>query len=564
MTSTFNVQPSLRSIERWLRSEWPWLLPALVALLVALGTLDSSSYFLHFDTATESHAALDLLNGCLGYSASKPLPMWVMVPVLALGNGSPVWEMVPLAILSALALAALFRLVARLTGSTRWAMVAALWYVSLPTILYYTRIHIGYPLAFFTLGLAAQGERRYVWSGVAFGLAITAHPNFVVPIACWLFWSGLVHLFAGADTTRFWARLADLLKLGGSLLVPILVIEAAQFLYDGQVLGWSRGFVRETLRLSGGLRGEPWPLTYLLHLIAFSNGWLNLALLLVGLAYPFVRARRASLLDAAFLSAWSVLGFYSLRVAMGNTFLTPRMFAAAYPLLVIVAVATAARLAARLPLRAVAVLRPLAALVLPIGLFLAIVGHTLDAAVASRTAYNAVDRAFSEAAQAGLPVRYVGNWNAGRFFGMRHRVEVILNATDPHVIAEDKRAVLVFDGLDPAALGVSAALDPAAYVVTAYPHLAAYRPRAAENYAVSPAVLHELEQGAYGREGGAPSTQVEIWWPRDPAPPFDYSPIAADPNLYYSGSGCASPRPFGDGTKNFYHLLLEKVGLLAK
>ncbi|MEJ2150724.1 MAG: hypothetical protein P8Z40_14775, partial [Chloroflexota bacterium] len=157
MTSTFNVQPSLRSIERWLRSEWPWLLPALVALLVVLGTLDSSSYFLHFDTATESHAALDLLNGCLGYSASKPLPMWVMVPVLVLGNGSPVWEMVPLAILSALALAALFRLVARLTGSTRWAMVAALWYVSLPTILYYTRIHIGYPLAFFTLGLAAQG-----------------------------------------------------------------------------------------------------------------------------------------------------------------------------------------------------------------------------------------------------------------------------------------------------------------------------------------------------------------------------------------------------------------------
>jgi hypothetical protein len=563
MASSFNVQTLIRSIERWLRREWTWLLPALIALLVALGSTDSSSYFLHFDTATESHAALDLLNGCWGYAASKPLPMLVMVPVLALGHSDPVWEMIPLTILSALALAGLSRLVARLTGSARWGMVAALWYVSLPTILYYTRIHIGYPLAFFTLGLMAQGERRYGWSGVAFGLAITAHPNFVIPIACWLFWSGVIHLFGEAGEIRIWARLADLLRLGVGLLIPVLAIEGIEFLYDGQVLGWSRGYVREALRLSGGLHGEPWPITHLLHIMGFSNGWLNLALLLVGLAYPLVRERRASLADAAFLSAWSVLGFYSLRVAWGSTFLTPRMFAAVYPLLVIVAVVTAARLAARLPQSAVAALRPLAAIVLPIGLSLALIGHTLDAAVASRTGYEAIDRAFIQAAEAGVPVRYVGNWNAGRFFGMRRQVEVALNDTDPQIIAADRRAVLVFDGLDPAALGDDSALEPTAYTVTTFPHMAAYRPRAVENYGVSPTLIRELARGAYGREDGAPTTQVEIWWPRNPAPPYDYSPIAADPNHYYSGSGCASPRPFGFGTKNFYHLLLEKTGILT-
>jgi hypothetical protein len=569
MASTFNVQTPARSVERWLRKEWTWLLPILIALLVALGSSDSSSYFLHFDTATESHAALDVLNGCWGYSASKPLPMLIMVPVLALGNSNPAFELIPLTILSALALAALFRLVARLTGSTRWGMLAALWYLSLPTILYYSRIHIGYPLAFFILGIAAQEERWYGWSGVAFGLALTAHPNFAVPVSFWLFWSGLAYLLtyrSAADKTGLLSRIGDLLRLGGGMLIPILAVESIQFLYDGQVLGWSQGYIREALRLSESLHGGSWPPTHLLHIVGFSNGWLNLALLLIGLAYPFVRERRITLADAVFLSAWSVLGFYSLRVARGSTFLTPRMFAAAYPLLVTTTIITAARLASRLPSRMSAALRPLIAVMLLIGLPLALIEHTLDVAVASHTGYNAVDQAFSEAAREGVPVRYVGNWNAGRFFGMRHQVEVGLNDTDPASIVMDRRAVLIFDGLDPVTLADGAVLDPALYEISTVPHMAAYRPRAIENYALSPAFIHELEQGAYGRKAGVPTTYVEVWWPRNPTsvPVYDYGEVAGDPNHYYSGSGCASPRPFGYGTQNFYHLLLAKARRVAE
>jgi hypothetical protein len=456
-----------------------------------------------------------------------------------------------------------------LTGSTRWGLVAALWYFSLPTILYYSRIHIGYPLAFFTLGLAVQEERWYGWSGVAFGLALTAHPNFVVPVGFWLFWSGLAYLLGHrneAEKTSLLDRTSDLLRLGGGMLIPILVVEGIQFLYDGQVLGWSRGYIREALRLSESLHGESWPSTHLLHIIGFSNGWLNLVLLLIGLAYPFVRERRITLTDAVFLSAWSVLGFYSLRVAQGSTFLTPRMFAAVYPLLVTTTVITTARLVSRIPSRITAALRPLITIILLIGLPLALIEHTLDAAVASHTGYNAIDQAFSEAAKEGVPVRYIGNWNAGRFFGMRHQVEVGLNDTEPDVILADRGAVLVFDGFDPAMLGVSAALDPTAYTVEVLPHMAAYRPRAIENYALSPAFIHELEQGVYGRKAGTPTTYVEVWWPRNPTsvPAYDYSGVAGDPNHYYSGSGCASPRPYGYGTQNFYHLLLSKVKIVAE
>lgn len=541
-----------------------WIVPAAFFLLITAGTLSSSSYFLHFDTATQHVAAVDLLRGCWGYTAATFTPMLLIAAGYAAVGINPLVEPVLLSLLGAAMAAAFYRTAERHTRSPRWSMLGALWFMTLPTVLYYTRMHIGYALAFFALGVWLHTERRYLWAGVMLGLALTSHFNYIVPIAAWLGWSFL--------TDRETRRLRSLGLLIGGLLLPLLVLETARFLFTGVAFGWARSVVEDALRLSdgaGGGDGDGWPVWHILHMMGFANGWGHVAILAAGLGYPFVREKKLSLMDAVFLTGWSLVGFYSLRVSLlHNTFLTPRMFSAAYPLLALTSIYTLGRLARRLDARLNVgvhrLSRAAGALIVVLALPAALLGQSLDALVGSRTAYADAADIASHAVEAGLPVRYFGVYHVGLELGQRYGIDMGINENSVDVIAADTGAVLIFEGTDNPVLEAIRSdprIDPSDYEIRTYDHRVAYRPAAVEEYGRSPEVLRALARQPYARQPGAEPSTLVVWWPRSPQGEVT---LREEHNEYiyrYTG-GCVTPRVYGGHKLNYYDLLLDKLNIV--
>lgn len=541
-----------------------WLLPGVVFLLVAAGTLGAGSYFLHGDTPTQHVAAADLARGCWAYSAATLAPMVLLAGPFALTGPNPAWEMILLSLLGAAMAAAFARLLWRVTGSRRWALLGGLWFVGLPVVLYYTRIHIGYPLAFFTLGVMLHVERRPLWAGLALGLAVTSHINYGIPVALWLGWSFLLD----KETRRF----DTVWKMAVGGLAPLLALEGARFLYLGEPFGWIRAQAAEAMRLSAiGDGREHWPAMHIPALIAFANGPVNLALLIAGLAYPFVRRPHARLMDAVALAGWSLIALYMIRISLlGNTFLTPRMVSGAYPLLAATAVFTIMRGVGRLMEK----LRPRAALLTRIGgavivglaLPAALLDHALDAAAGSQTAFPVAAEAVARAADEGLPVRYFGTFGVGIALGQRYGAVVSANDTAVDSMAGDHASVLIFEDANDRTAEAWLAdprVDPADYDVTVVPHRTAYRPAAVEAYNMSPARLRDVAARLFAHNPDADQSELAIYWPRDPhgepilrSAPEEYAYL-------YGGSGCNTPRPF-EGGWNYYNLLGAKLGEVGR
>lgn len=542
------------------------VLLAVVFLLVAAGTLGPGSYFLHHDTPTQNVAAADLVEGCWTYTAATLAPMVMLFLPYALFGPSAVYEMVLLSLLGAVLAASLFLLAEAYTRSRRWALLGALWFAGLPIILYYTRTHIGYPLAFYGLGLLLHTRKHYTWAGLAFGLAFTSHFNYLVPLAFWMLWAFI--------TDRETRSIRSMAQLGLGFLLPLLLLETARFFFTGVPFGWLQEEIRDALRLAGQTASsESWPVTHLIRLIGFSNGWLNAVLLLSGVAYPLFRARRPSLMDSIYLSGWSVLVFYSLQVSLlHNTFLTPRMFAAIYPNLALASIYTgwqaADWLKTRLKPASWAVSQVVGCGIVLVVLPLSTLDAALDALVGSRTAYQEVDNLLAEAAASRLPVRYYGNFLTGLYWGHRHDLFVNTNETDVDRVLQDTQAVLVFEDADSPALEQfysSPSFDPAAYTITTIPHRIAYRPAWAENYGVGPQALHDLSWLIYAHRPNADTTTLVVLWPNRPTGEFA---ARSDPDQYiftYEG-GCSLPHPFDgpDGAGwNYYHLLWDKLKQLV-
>lgn len=551
----------------WQRRVWPgheWLLPATIFLLVALGSMGASSFFLHFDSSLMHVEAVDLLRGCWGTAGSKPIVSFLLTGVYAVGGPHPVYEIVLLMLTGAVTAASLFSLTAHLSGSKRWAMLGTLWFVSQPTILYYTRMHMGYPLAAFTLGLLLYVRRRYGWAGLAFGVAVPMHVSFVLPLGAWL-----AIAFVVGERPR---RAADLGRLAAGLLLPLIVVDAVYFLYDGILFGWERKIIRDVLYHGPAYEGTgAWPDVW--RAISFSNGALNAALLLSGLAYPLVRKPRVRLMDAAFVSGWVAIVFYTLDAGVRHGLIRPRMWSGAYPLLTVTATFTLMRLAARLrerlSPRAWPFARALGAGLVALALPWTLIAHTLDAAAGSRTAYHEVSRAMAQAAEEGLPVRYFGRPDVGAFFGVADGVEVVTNEFSPDIISRDANAVWVFEGefAGPHPMLAKARsdsrIDPADYTISRYAHLVPYRPHVIEERPIGGRDLVALREQPYVRSPGAEAASLEIWWPRHPqAGAFEARNVLPGEGetfvVHYAGSGCLSTRPYGDGTQNYYDLLAQK------
>jgi hypothetical protein len=552
---------STSALPRWIEQH-PWMLAALIFLLVALGTLGPSSYFLHYDTPTIDVMAEDLLRACWGDPAATLGPaIFTTIPYLIFGP-NPFWQMAILTVLGAVMAAATFRITNQVTGSKRWAMLAALWLISLPTILYYTRMHLGYPLALFVLGIMLYSDKCWVLSGIVFGLAVLSHFNFSIPAAAFLIWATLL----APDK----ARIRSALKIICGIGLSFIVIETINFLFTGQIFGWTRAVMSDAMRLSGDLTSrEGWPIFHLWSMMAFSNGWLNAVLLMLGITYPLLRNPRVPLMDAIFLAGWSVFIFYSIRIATGNTFLTPRMFGAVYPLFVITSVFTSMRFMQRFKER---VSQPvqLTKAVSVIGVILisiSLVNSALEAAVGSRTAFADIAHVMQRAADEGLPVRYFGNFHVAYYYAALYGVEVSINDRSTDVISSDTQAVLIFEGsvrrssraLDDVL--ESSRINPEEYVITNYPHLAGMRPAIIEEYTISPEDLARFEERLAGRDNFARG-DIQIWWPRTPSGEFHARKDKQNYVYYYSGSGCIAPRRFTNDTQNFYDVFAVKIGTL--
>jgi hypothetical protein len=472
----------------------------------------------------------------------------------------PLWDMALLTLLGMVTLTCFWILAKHSTGSRRWALLGTLWFISLPAILYYTRIHMGYPLAFFLMGMALQAKGRYGWAGVAFGMVPITHTNFLVPLAAWLGASFLSH--ERKD------RLRGFLRLGVTFLIPILLLEIARFLFMGQPFAWSRGVVDIVQRHGSRTYQTSW--AHIPVFMSIANGWLNGLLLFSGLAYPIFRGRKTSLLDAVYLAAWSVIGAYTLWAGIWHKELVPRMIAGVYPMMALLSLFTimkmARRVGKRLADRARLYYRAMGILVVAVVLPAVLIGNLLDVNAASSTAYSQIEETMSRAAEAGLPVRYFGNFHAAQFYALVYQVETGINETSLDLITGDTRAVMIFEDVAGAVNPLQAMLvddfriDLEDYDITTFgPHFTAYGPSSIEARTGTTEMIASARALPSPRSENPVTGTVTVWWPRSPEGVFEARHEPTEFIFHYDG-GCITPRRFYD--ENYYHLLVEKATIL--
>ncbi len=406
-----------------------WLPPVLF-LALTIGILGPGGYFLHHDTPLQNAGGADLVLGCWGPDGGKAAVMLLEGIAYLIGGVNPAWDMVNLAVFGAVMAFAFFRLTRNALGSTSWALLGVLWVLSLPSVLYYSHIHMGYPLAFFVLGMWLYSEKRYVYAGAALCLAILSHSSFMIPVGLWCL-TGVI-LVPGEE------RLKMSGKLIGGFFIPYLPIEALRFLFTGVPFGWTRIIMGDIFRQAVFENTLCW--SHIFELLAFSNTWINAILLVIGVSYPlFRRVYRHPLMDQVYLTGWLMIAFYVYRVIIQGMVL-PRMLTAAYVLLAVPSLYVGMCLVKKM-----GGYRRVALAVLSLVVSWSLLQHVVDFAVFSRTGFEAVDQAMAQAAEAGMPVRYFGNMNAGLYFGLRREVMVNVNEQNLDIITGDTHAVLIFE-----------------------------------------------------------------------------------------------------------------------
>lgn len=530
-----------------------WMLPALIFVLLAAGSLTARSIFLHFDTPTQHAGALDFVRGCWGFTSHKPMIMFLLAIPFAVFGANPVWELVLLTVLGTATVAAVWDILRRVTGSTRWALIGALWFASLPAVLFDLRIHMGYPLAFFTFAVWMHLQRRYGWAGALLAVGSLTHGSLLLPVALW----GL-STFAFDRDTRRWSALW---RLAAGFLAVWLSVEALRFLYVGDPLGWFKGVViGEMLRQNNSYAAGG--LTYVLELLAVANGWPNVILLLLGWLYPLLRRPRVPLVDAIAATGWGLIAFFMLR-AIRNQQVLARLYVTAYPLLVITAVVTIRRgarwLAGRVgtPIPWERLIASAGMLALSVGLIF----NTLLVGAASVSGYQAAGEAVRRAAAEGRPVRWYGNYHVALFYSRLYQAELYTNNVEiqPAEVMGDTQAVLIFELNQQNFAEVVDQLESrgwdesGAYQKTVVEHYPPSQNRQTEGF-LNRDRLAELRRQLAGDLAGKPS-ELAIWWPTQPSGQF----APPEEGIHYPGTGCISRPIYGGGTKHFYQILWENL-----
>lgn len=526
----------------------------LAALPIMLTPVNGAlgGYWLHFDSPTNTLIAYEATNGCWGTASAKPLAALLLAPVLGLLGPAPETELYVYALLGAVLLVSMAGLVHRLTGSFSWGLATALGMLALPGIQYTMHIHMVYPAAFLALGLWMAVDSRPFLAGIMLGAAITSHSNFLVPVGLF---GVLTVVAAPLDSEsipvdegwnleeafrRRWRLAAAMLS---GLLCVVVAIEVQRFWWDGSFGGWTQDIVRDILRQYN----TPFPPNVLLLFSYFrtTDGLLGMVALSSALAWPLVRSgHRPTWTDVLWLAGVGMFGYFTLRAFHGQAIMG-RMLTGLYLLLLPVFAVGMSRLANTI--RSADIKRAFTVLLLV--LIVTTLGQTtLTTMMSARSAYPQVEKAFARAAEADLPVEYRGNFWAGLYFARVYGVEVQTNrplgggSVNP-------QAVIILDNAD------NPGYDPALYDIQSFGHRVRWLPAETTHF-VDAESLRAL--GDERRRLPVP-TALEIWWPRNAKSDFVPLPSVTNVTSYYSGEGCTSSKPYGDGTLSFGQLLLYKA-----
>ncbi len=500
------------------------LIIAGAGLLLWLIVTPLSTWFLGADTATQDWVALAWTQDCWEWVTEKMVAVFLLSPLFALFGASPLWEWGLLAIAYALTLATAYELARRIGGTWQTGALAALVLIASPGFGLYARSYFGYIFPALLFGWLMVVNKRWFWAGLGFGVAFVAHFNTLVPISI----AGLSILVTHIrhEKPQSWLYGA----LGGALLPAFT--EMVFFLYMGSLshpFTWLRGIIRVLTRFSSTNSPGNW---FFLpeHLVAH-NGWPLAIILMLGLITPLiVRKDRGGLALGA--TGLLTATFFAVQSGMGGSLVIHRSVMPSYPLWVVSAAVSAIWLLNRIRTERIR------SLITTTGLIL-LTGHGILTSIFLHrllpTVYPQVAQWFEQIADAGLPVKTQGTWNAALFFAQKYHIEALIS--DPRWLesGETDHAVLVFIGQE-----APDTLDPTGYTITGY-ELETPLP---SGY---PTLHNSMSRARY----------AELWWPQTKAAQSvqpDTPPKEPTVALYYAGTGCSSkPSVTFEGEHVYYY-----------
>ncbi len=492
-----------------------------------MATTPASAFFIQPDTPAQDFATLAITRGCWEYITEKMLAVILLAPLFWLFGPSPVWETVLLAIAFVISGLTVYELGRLFTDSILGGVLAVLTMMTTPAFQLFSRTYLGYLAPCLLLGWLALHHRHWGWTGFAFGCSILAHFNALVPVGLSCLW--LVVFQLRYEKWKRWLRFL----IGAA--VPLIIIEALFFAYMGIPLQWTRGTISIITRFSGINGGVVEPNAFwLINTVVASNGIAPSLLLAIGLAAPLAFRHHKTALSIS-LTFISLAIWYTIQSSLGRSLMASRLLASAYPFWALCAALVLFSVLRHIPRSPQQITSGLAVIALTLlvtrtGIFIRNFTETLNPQLATW---------FTRAAQAGHPVRYMGNSWIALFYAQSKGVEILVGDERWANSNAPGQAVLIFSG----------SLPPAELSRT--------------GYNISSVAIVDAPDALYSTltTEAAIARHAELWWPSGPPNSVkpNSPPDTTNAAYYYPGSGCLTPPPYRYGTMYFYQLVLHKI-----
>lgn len=503
------------------------LVAILVILTLIIGTVPSG-YFLHLDTSNQNVAALSLIRGCFEYSSEKMWTVLVLAGTYGIFGANPQYEIVLHLLHTVASCVLIYRITTTLTKDEWGGVLAIGLCLALPAFQYFTRTYWSYavPLILLTMWFAIR--RKYVIAGLATSLTLLAHFSSLAPLG--LLW---LYLFYELFQQRDWQTF---LKCCVAVLAPIVVVELLFLLYYGpeSPLLWTFGTLNALTNHSDAAY-QPNPLWFPQGVIG-SNGGVRSLLLGVAFASLWFLRGNPRLQKVALLGLGSAV-FYWVQGTLGRGTLFTKAFTLLYPFWSILVAYVAVELWKSIRKNGLYV--RLGAALIVWGLAFSTAFFIRDFTQTPQLLRAAVyqDYDYPILATAGSTI-----YNPA-FYALLHQQETIYGTTPeewPAFVAQSS----------PIIINSGASLKNTAMIA---------------GYDLVTDV--NLNKPAHNRfpvlnaEAGLDQT-LEVWLPDTFAQDAHFQTESAKispPGNLYSGSGCLSPKPYGNGTQYFYELVLDRL-----
>ena len=342
------------------------------------------------------------------------------------------------------------------------------------------------------------------------------------------------------------------------MALPWLFYEALGYAFTGILFEWTRGTIAWIFFYQRSLQQTDW--MHVWETVRLANQSIPSILLAASVLYPFVWRKKKDFGMCIYVTAWGVLGIYTVRAGLTHGRFIPRAIAGIYLVLAVLAVLTFGEMLRRASQRIPKALsrKPayrIAALLVSIAFVATFTPNLLALREFSRTAYPAVEAVFREAALHDQPVRYWGNQWAAIFFAKLYGVRVAIDDPDPELAALDTSAILVFDG---DTWGMQSRLDSRAdlYQVSTYPHFRSNLWPADTEIELPTAAMPGVTKRY---QDGLKTTALEIWRPIQMSGTFTARDDRVKYVYYYMGKGCFTGPRYGYGTLNWYEVVWNKL-----